>query len=234
MADEDFDIDSLAAYLHMTPSQVSKMAERDRLPGRRIAGAWRFARAEIHHWLEDQIGASDEALSEVEQVLERSHGQTDAPSVVAHLPLEAIAVPLAAKTRDSVMRGMIDLAAETGLLWDPEKMLDAVRTREGLHSTAMENGVALLHSRRPLPNALAEPFIALGRTSTGLPFGGSHGILTDIYFLILSTDEAGHLRLLARISRLIMQSEFLVDVRDAESAVELRDIVARAEETLDS
>ena len=34
MAEEDFDIDSLASYLHLTPSQVRKMADRDRLPGR--------------------------------------------------------------------------------------------------------------------------------------------------------------------------------------------------------
>jgi nitrogen PTS system EIIA component len=234
MAEEDFDIDSLAAYLHLTPSQVSKMAERERLPGRRIGGHWRFARAEIHNWLEDQIGASNETLSEVEQVLERSHSQVSAPNVLDLLPIEAIAVPLAAKTRESVIRGMIELATDTGLLWDPDKMLEAVRAREGLHSTAMENGVALLHSRRPLPNILAEPFIALGRTSSGIPFGGSRGILTDVFFLILSTDESGHLRLLARLSRLIMLPDVLENLRTADSAAESRHIIADAEEALDS
>ena len=68
--DEDFDVMSLAAYLHLTPEQVRKMASRDRLPGRRVGGKWRFSRAEIHQWFEKKIGASDEqGLTEVEKVL---------------------------------------------------------------------------------------------------------------------------------------------------------------------
>ena len=53
---EDFDINSLAAYLHLTPDQVKKMAERGQVPGRQLGEGWKFSRAEIHHWLEDKIG----------------------------------------------------------------------------------------------------------------------------------------------------------------------------------
>src|SRR5262245_42062690 len=59
MADADFDLDRLAAYLHMMPDDVQKLAERGKLPGRRVGGAWRFSAAEIHHWMEDRIGLSD-------------------------------------------------------------------------------------------------------------------------------------------------------------------------------
>ena len=59
MPDEDFDLTSLADYLHLDLAQVTKLAERGKLPGRRVAGAWRFSQAEIHHWLEDRIGLSD-------------------------------------------------------------------------------------------------------------------------------------------------------------------------------
>ncbi|MEX2187210.1 MAG: helix-turn-helix domain-containing protein, partial [Pirellulales bacterium] len=52
MADEDFDVDRLAAYLHRMPADVAKLAERGKLPGRRVGGAWRFSAAEIHHWME--------------------------------------------------------------------------------------------------------------------------------------------------------------------------------------
>ena len=60
MAEEDFDLESLATHLHLTPDQVRKMADRGKIPGRRIAGDWRFSRAEIHHWFETKIGLSDE------------------------------------------------------------------------------------------------------------------------------------------------------------------------------
>jgi len=68
---EDFDIQTLSAYLHLTPDQVRKMAERGKLPGRRIGGQWRFSRAEIHTWFENRIGVSDEKeLVAVEKVFE--------------------------------------------------------------------------------------------------------------------------------------------------------------------
>ena len=51
----------------MSPAAVTKLAERGKVPARRVGGDWRFSAAEIHHWLEDRIGASDEdALTQME------------------------------------------------------------------------------------------------------------------------------------------------------------------------
>ncbi len=148
MATQDFDIDSLSAYLHLSPQQVSRMADRGKLPGRRIAGQWRFAEAEIHHWLEDRIGISDEEeLVQMEVVLDRHRGEQDeVVSIAKLLQRDAISVPLPAKTRGSVIDSMAQLAAQTGLLWDAEKMAAAVREREDLHPTALDIGVALAPS----------------------------------------------------------------------------------------
>ncbi len=231
MAPKDFDIDTLAAYLHLTPQQVTRMADRNRLPGRKIAGAWRFSEAEIHHWLEEQIGLSDDdELVKVETVLDRDAGSgVEKITISDLLPVEAIAVPLQARTRGSVIQKMADLAAGTGLLWDPDKMAQVVRDRENLHPTALDNGVALLHPRRPMPNILAEPLLALGRTYQGIPFGGSTGGMTDIYFLICSTDDRGHLRTLARLSRLLSDPAFLDGIRGAEDAVATRAWIVQRE-----
>ena len=54
MAEEHFSIESLAVYLHLTPPQVQRLADRGRLPGRKVGGQWRFAGAEIHHWMEER------------------------------------------------------------------------------------------------------------------------------------------------------------------------------------
>src|SRR5690606_19436075 len=190
---------------------------------RKLQGNWRFSEAEIHHWLEDRIGASDEAeLIEVEEVLEQGRpsepAAEEAISIAQLLPLEAIAVPLAARTRTGVIQDMVELAASTGWLWDPEKMVEAIRARESLHPTALESGVALLHPRRPLASILAEPFLALGITSSGVPFGAARGGMTDIFFLIMATSDREHLRILARLSRLIGDENFLNELRGAEDA----------------
>lgn len=234
MAQEDFDIDSLAAYLHLTPQQVSRLVERGKLPGRKVAGQWRFSPAEIHHWLEDRIGASDEeSLIEVEGVLQRGEEQGEAAiSLSSLLPLAAISANLPARTRNSVITAMVDLAAQSGLVWDPEKLAEAVRARENLHPTALDSGVALLHPRRPMPNVLAEPLLALGKTSQSIPFGGARGGLTDVFFLIASVDDRGHLRTLARLSRLVSDAVFLATLRGLDTPADMLDCLKDFESRL--
>jgi PTS system nitrogen regulatory IIA component len=232
MADDDFDLESLATYLHLSTAQVSKLAERGQLPGRRVAGAWRFSQAEVHHWLEERIGLSDSVeLLRVEGALDR-HPTADAEkpvSIAEMLPPVAIEVPLAARTRNSVITRMVEVAARTGLLWDTTKMADAIRSREELYPTALENGAALLHPRRPLSSILGEAFLALGVTSRGIPFASNRGLLTDVFFLICSVDDRGHLRTLARLSRLLAEPTFLDALRAAPDAEAAHTIIVEHE-----
>jgi PTS system nitrogen regulatory IIA component len=232
MPHSDFDVAALARYLHVTPAQVTKLAERGTVPGRRIGGQWRFARAEIHHWLEGRIGAADEAdLAHVQHFLDREAAAREPATVdIGELLVPAaIAVPLAARTRNSVITAMVELAAGTGYLWDASEMAAAVRAREELHPTALDNGVALLHPRRPLASILAQPLLALGITHQGIAFGSETGQLTDVFFLICSTDDSQHLRTLARLSRLLSQAGFLPELRAAASPAEVLQVVQNYE-----
>src|SRR5206468_10125136 len=108
-----------------------------------------------------------------------------------------------------------------------------VQARETLHPTALDNGVALLHPRRPLPHILGQPFLALGKTGNGIPFGSESGQLTDIFFLICSVDDSQHLRALARLSRLIASPGFLDALRAAQSPAEALSAVRTFEEQID-
>lgn len=233
MAD-DFDMAALADYLHLDIAKVTRLAERGKLPGRRVGGDWRFSQAEIHHWLEERIGDSNAGeLLRLEAALERAAGGTESILTLAEmLPAEAVALPLAARTRASVMTSMVELAAETGWLWDPEKMATAVRQREELHPTTVDGGVALLHPRRPLSNILAQPFLALGITGQGIPFGDERGRLTDVFFLICSIDDGGHLRTLARLGRLMAEEGFLDELRSAPDGVAARALIVEREQAL--
>jgi PTS system nitrogen regulatory IIA component len=236
MSTQDFDLESLANYLHLPLSKVQRMAERGHIPGRKVAGQWRFAAGEIYQWLEERIGAAEDdvALQNMEEALEQGV-QEPAPVVISQLlRREAIEPQLTARTRSSVIEAMTELAARTGLLWDPAAMARAVRNREALQSTALENGVALLHPRRPMPALLAEPLVALGRTSTGIPFGGPSGCLTDLFFLICSVNDRDHLRTLARLSRLINLPGFLPELRSAADAEAMWQTVAMYEAQLTS
>lgn len=235
MSPDDFTIESLAEYLHLDPAQVARLADRGKIPGRKVSGNWHFARAEVNGWLEQKIGlSSEEELVQVENMLARTPGAEVEPpiSISTMLPLDAVALPLAAKTRGSVITTMCELAGRTGWLWDPERMAEAVRAREDMHSTALDNGVALLHPRRPLPSLLSQAFLALGIGSHGIPFGGPRGALTDIFFLVCSLDDRGHLRVLARLSRLLNHPGLVADLRRASDAWSARKLIFDLEREL--
>ncbi len=235
MAAKDLDVEQLAVYLHLTPPQVRRLADREQLPGRRIGGQWRFSEAEVHAWLEERIGASNlEELAQMQPMVDRwSDANSDSVELSSLLHADAIAVPLEARTRGSVIRTICKLAEATGLLWDATKMSEAVLAREDLHPTALDNGVALLHPRRPQSSLLAEPLLALGVTSQPLPFGNQSGHLTDVFFLICSTDDRVHLQVLAKISRLLSGTDFLNELRSCSSANEAHELVRRFESELE-
>ena len=236
MANKDFDIDSLAEFLHITPAEVRKMAERGKVPAKKIAGQWKFFSEEIHTWFEDRIGVSDDReLAHVEKVLEiQSRKQiVDAFHIPDLMPIDLVFVPLLARTKPKVIQLLCKSVAATGVLWDAEKMGEAIRKREDLHPTALENGVAMLHPRRPMTNILGEAFVALGITTKGLAFGGPRGTLTDIFFLIGSTDEAVHLRVLSRLSRLIREPDFLDTIRSTSDSVAAHRCITEFDEQLD-
>jgi PTS system nitrogen regulatory IIA component len=235
MADGTLDVEQLAAYLHVGPQQVIKLAERGDLPGRKVGGVWRFSEAEVHTWLEHRIGASDsEQLQNVQKLVDRwSDSHSAVIRLIDLLPEEAIEIPLAARTPKAVIRRMCELAQRTGLLWDVPKMAEAVQAREELHPTALDNGVAFLHPRRPQSSILGGPLLALGVLPSGLPFGNRGGHTTDVFFLICSTDDRVHLQVLAKLSRLLTGTSFLAEIHNVGSAHEARQLLERCEQEID-
>ncbi len=227
---EDLDVARLAEYLHLTPDQVTKMAVRGKVPGRKVGGIWKFSEAEIHHWLEDRIGVSDPTeLAKVQQVLDRvSDKEADRP-IHELCTVETIQVPLNSRTRGSVIRSMCELASQSGLLWDAPTMAEAVQAREQMHPTALDCGVALLHPRRPQTTILADSVIAMAVCPSAIPFS-DRGQLTDIFFLICSYDDTSHLRILANLSRLISSDDLLNQLRQAESSADAWQALKEAEE----
>ncbi len=230
MTHSNLNMAQLCRYLHLPESRGKKLVDKGTNPGRRVNGEWVFARDEVNRWLEQRIGESDDAeLADVETALQRNESFDGPVQISKLIPEGGIALPLHARTRDSAIRSMVALGMETGLLWDPDALTQAVKQREELHSTALDNGVALLHPRRPMSNIMEDAFIVLGILPSGIPFGGGFDNKTDIFFLICSQDDRGHLRTLARLSRILTWPNFLDRLREAGDAAEIRTLIAEVE-----
>ncbi len=229
MGSDMMDVDQLAAYLRRDAREVGKLSSRGRLPGHKVGGEWRFARAEINRWLETQLpGYTDEQLTS----LESGRGEVQEPLLANLLSPACVAVPLAASTKASVLKELVKLAEESWEIYDPEAILEAVRAREELVSTALPIGVAFPHPRRPLASALGESVLAFGRTASGVPYGDPNGGLTDCFFLICCRDDQTHLRVLARLTRLLLRDGFLTQLRAAEIPTDAYEVITAAEREL--
>src|SRR5436305_10166836 len=109
MGSDMMDLTQLATYLQRDVREVSKLASRGHLPGHKVGGEWRFARAEINHWLEKQMSGLDEKqLVAIERGERR--GDTSELLVSSLLSEACIAVPLPATTKASVLRELVNLA----------------------------------------------------------------------------------------------------------------------------
>ena len=209
----------MAAYLHRDVREVGKLASRGHLPGHKVGGEWRFARVEINHWLETQMSGLDE--QQLVALEKGGHAAASSEPLLSSLLSEAsIAVPLPASTKASVLKELVNLAEQTWQVYDPQAVLEAIRQREELGSTALPSGVAIPHPRRPLPSAIGESLIAYGRTAS------PHAVRcaerrSDGYFLPgLLRDDRTHLKVLARLTRLLLRPGFLEDLRATETPAE--------------
>jgi PTS system nitrogen regulatory IIA component len=229
MDNEIMDLQQLATYLHRDVREVSKMASRGYLPGRKVGGEWRFASAEINYWIETQLHSYDDRQL---IALDGSARNDDGPLVTPLLSEATIAVPLAASTRSSVLKELVVAAEQSWSIYDPEAILDAIKQREELGSTALATGVAIPHPHRPLPSALGDSVIAYGRTVGGVPFGASHGVLTDLFFLVCCANQRTHLRVLARLARMLLRPGFVDQLRAAETPGESFRVIEHTESEL--
>ncbi len=232
MSHDWFSLDELAQHLGRDRREIEKLANRGRIPGRKMAGDWQFHPTEITHWLEQEMREyTDRELAMIEQTNRTTELSEHAP-VSALLSVETIEVSLQARTKRSVLETLVEVAGRTWQIWQPAVLLTAIQEREAVLSTAFENGVAIPHPRNPLPEALGQSLIAFGRSDAGIPFGAPNRGLTDLFFLVLCRDSRTHLHVLARLGRLMQQPGFLDQLRGLGDPAEVHHYIAEQERQL--
>jgi PTS system nitrogen regulatory IIA component len=200
-------LEDFARHVGLRTDEVRRLADRGKLPGHKVGGQWRFNRAQVTEWLQQEIPTyAQDRLLEIENAMGRTDGEVpDESSLIVTdlIGLEGIEVLLPANTKASVLRELVKLAERTGLLYDADGLHEAIVQREDLCSTALPNKVAIPHPRQPMPYVSAEPLICAARSLRGIPFGSSYGGLTTLFFLICCHDDRHHLRVLARLMRIL-------------------------------
>ena len=229
MSTDVFSLAELSRHLGRDSREIERLANRGRIPGRKTESGWIFHEREITQWLERELREyTDPELKSFEESLQSPEPCSDVP-VSSLMRLETTQVPLEARTKRSVLESLVEVAGRTWNVWEPAKVLTAVQEREEILSTAFPEGVALPHPRNPLPQCLGASVIAFGRTASGIPFGGPAGGLTDLFFLVLCRDSSTHLRVLARVGRMVRHPGLLEALRATETSADAYQLICDAD-----
>lgn len=207
--------------------RVERMAQREEIPCQKVGGQYRFNRAEITEWLQRTMGdMSHGDLADVEAgIMAQRQRDIDEAVIAPLLRREAVSPHLPARTKNGVLRDLVALAEQTGLVRDSRALLDAVIAREELCSTAIIGKIAIPHPRRPLPEAIEEPILVVAKTSTGIVFGAPEARLTSLFFLTASQDDRHHLHILARLCRMLRDDRFVDRLEAAETTDEMIELM---------
>jgi len=224
----------LARMLGADARRLERMAAGGEIPCQKVGGQLRFNRAEITEWLQQNMATMHrDHLAEVDAgITAHREVHEEEPIVTPLLRPEAITTQLNARGKTGVLKELVALATETGFVYDDQALLEAVQAREELCTTAVEGGIAIPHPRRPLPYDLADSVLAIARAGRGIVFGALDGKLTDLFFLTASQDDHHHLHLLARLCRMLHDEKWVEELRHAETAEEMVELMAQREQVV--
>jgi excisionase family DNA binding protein len=207
-------LQELAVYLHLDEQTVSKLVTAGKIPSLQVDRQWRFKRTAIDAWIEEQLVGDDENFADVPDGMKLPLEDL--------LPDQALITNLRARTPVGVIEELAARAYTNGWLVDKPWFVGAVVERESLSSTAMEGGVAFLHTRAKDKGKIGRPFIVVGRSWEGIAFGAPDGNPTYLFFLLGLKYDRLHLPILGRLARALRNPATIAKLRSLSSPDQVR------------
>lgn len=142
--------------------------------------------------------------------------------------IEFINANLLAKSKDEALEELINTIIRGGLKLNSSYILDILKQRESLGSTGIGEGVAIPHGKI---SDLNDIVVAFGRSSDGIVYDSLDGKPVHIFFLLLAPENSAgqHLKILAKISKMLKDANFRKKLLKAESQNDLYKIIMEQE-----
>ena len=233
MSRETLNLAQAAEHVHMTANELKHCAQRGELEAVERGGEWYFEHRALDEWAQRALLAAGERDLRAQHRVMVDERRRSAGEGLAAAPLfdvSTIDLALGAKAKAGILRDMTDLAVRGGKVYDAEALFRELVAREEAASTAVGEGVALLHPRFHDPYLFEESCVAYGRSVRPIFFGASNGEGTRHFFLSCSTDHAQHLHILARLAVLAHGTELIRMLDAAETEADVVAAIASCEE----
>jgi len=191
----------VAQYIKLNERTILKMAHNNEIPAKKIGNQWRFVLSKVDDWLSEQIEKVD--TSDLNALI------TTEPHIVPisrFFSPELIELNLKSDNKENLLVELSEIPLKAGVISSNSQLLNAIKSREELMSTALTNGFAIPHPRYPIEGLFSTPKIIFARSVKGVQFGAFDGSKSHLFFISCAPSEGVHLRLLAKIGRLLRVS----------------------------
>lgn len=145
-------------------------------------------------------------------------------NLLQFLPESAIRVDLKSQTKKEVLKELVALLVEAHKVKNPDKILEILLEREELGSTGIGQGIAIPHGKS---DSVAQVITVLGVSKKGIDFEALDGEPVYLFFMLVApAKETGiHLKILAKISRLLKDKFFRQALREAKTPEEVLKLI---------
>ncbi len=158
--------------------------------------------------------------------------EKNAPLMLCHyLNPASIVIEKEASSKEEVLNSLILKLCEVAHLKDCEAVKKAVWDREKEGRTVLENGLAIPHARF---SGIHEIKASLGIIPQAY-LDAQEGVKVKIVFLFLSPQDQfrSHLQMLARISRIFQDNQFIEKILQASHPEEAFELLQRKERSIE-
>jgi PTS system nitrogen regulatory IIA component len=180
---------------------VTRWIKQLGLPAQLVSGQYRFNRFEVLDWaIVHQInveGSSTEPPAE-------SRGGV---SLADALEAGGVHYKVAGDDKEAVLRAVVSLLPLPAD-FDRELLLGLFMARETLGSTAVGDGIAIPHARRPIVLNVPQSLVALCLLKRPIAYRAPDGRPVQVLFSVISPTVSGHIQMLGRLSRALHDRGF--------------------------
>jgi nitrogen PTS system EIIA component len=235
MAEEvktELTIREFAKLYKMKESNVKKLIEEHKIPARKVGSQWKIAKEYLNSWLAKNIKSmSIEKLEDIEV-----DDKNKSIKITPLLNEKNIMFNPNAYTKTQILTVLIDRLAQIKKLNSGKRdaLLQAVILRERLCSTAISDGIAIPHPRTAVTEIVDEPMVILAISHYGIDFEADDGNKTKLFFLLCAPRDDIHLKIMARLSRLLKNPMFRHQLIIAEKAEIVIKLFSEYEKELDA
>ena len=196
-------LSEVARFLKVGERTILKMIHEGEIPGIRIGNQWRFMGPMIEQWLLSK--ARDVPQDELTRLIESDDSAVPVSRLIdprfVVLDIESGTVPDVLRRLSAPLLNAEEITAD-GL----ESLVNSLVYREGIRSTAVEDGVAFPHLRTPAHQPVSGPVILVGRCPEGTEFGAPDGKPTHLFFMVCTRSIVVHLRTMAKLAQAIQST----------------------------